>query len=546
MGILTLAKEALLLSALLSAPLLRSSARQEEAKKPDAKLSDEPARGLKLREKGTFDGYTLFSPVRSKTTFLVDMDGKVVHEWKTELPPGASDYFLANGHLLRCKRIEDTPVFHGGGTGGGVQELDWDGKVVWEYTLATETQHHHHDIRPMPNGHILVITWEKFTKEEAIARGRDPEQVGDEGLWPDAVLEIEPTRPEGAKIAWEWHVRDHLVQDRDAKKAGYGKLADHPELVDINAGRRTPRAETPEERKKREDQEARMRGLGYAGGADDGQDPKGKHDPPPDARPGDAKPGDAGAGAARAPEPPHDLPPPLDADWLHTNSVDYDAEHDLVLLSSPRLSEIFLLDHSTTTAEAATHAGGKRGHGGDLVWRYGNPKNYGAGAEGDRRLFGQHDARWIAAGRPGAGHVLVFNNGSGRADGDYSSVDELVLPFDAKGGFVHASSSAYGPKDPIWSYAAKESFYSDFISGADRLPNGNTLVMSGTDGRVFEVSSEKKVVWEYWNPFGGEVPPRPPPPGAPPSKRPPVRPIALFRATRLALDHPGLAGKTLR
>jgi hypothetical protein len=454
---------------------------------------------------------------------------------------------------MRCKRIEDAPVFHGGGIGGGVQELDWDGKVVWDYTLATETQHHHHDIRPMPNGHILLIVWEKFTKDEAIARGRDPEQLGDEGMWPDAVLEIEPVRPEGAKIVWEWRIKDHLVQDRDPKKPAYGKLADHPELVDINSGRRTPKTETPEEKKKREDQEARMRGLGYAGGAEDGED---------------AKPKDSHAGNARAPAPKSDAPPrpPTpkdpprgpDPDWLHTNSIDYDAEHDLVLLSSPRLSEIYLLDHSTSTAEAATHAGGKRGHGGDLLWRYGNPKNYGAGADADRRLFGQHDARWIAAGRPGAGHVLVFNNGDGRTDGEYSSVDEIALPFDAKQGFARASGAAFGPKEPVWSYSAKGNLYSDFISGADRLPNGNTLIVSGADGRILEVTSEKKIVWEYWNPFGGEVPPhfgpagQPPPGAGPPPKdgdpprRPQVRPIALFRATRLAPDHPGLAGKTLR
>lgn len=517
-------------------PLALASSLLQSAPKEDPKKLDDAPRGLQLREKEAFDGYTLFSPLLSKTTYLVDMDGKVVHEWKTEFAPGNSEFLLANGHLLRCKRIEDAPVFHGGGIGGGVQELDWDGKVLWDYTLATEAQHHHHDIRPMPNGHLLLIAWERLTRDEAMARGRDPEQVGDEGLWPDAVLEIEPVRPEGAKVVWEWHVRDHLVQDRDPKKPAYGKIADHPELVDVNAGRRAQRSESQEERKKREADEARLRGLGYAGG-------------PEEPRPRDA------ASPAPPPAPPAgDHPPGPDPDWLHTNSVDYDAEHDLVLLSSPRLSEIYVVDHSTTTSEAASHAGGKRGHGGDLLWRYGNPKNYGAGGDADRRLFGQHDARWIAAGRPGAGHVLAFNNGAGREGGEYSSVDELVLPFDPKRGFEREKDAAYGPKDPVWSYSAKGSFYSDFISGADRLPNGNTLVVSGADGRMFELTPENKIVWEYWNPFGGEVQPHfgaPPRAGAPPDgglppKRPPIRPIALFRATRLAPDHPGLAGKRLR
>src|SRR5262249_42027752 len=157
------------------------------------------------------------------------------------------------------------------------------------------------------------------------------------------------------------------------------------------------------EKRKREEQEAKMRGLGYAGGDEDAPDAKAKAGGK-DESPGKKEEKDA-------PKPPPRKPDP---DWLHTNSVDYDADHDLVLFSSPRLSEICVIDHGTTTAEAASHAGGRRGHGGDILWRYGNPKNYGAGGDEERRLFGQHDARWIRAGRPGAGHVLVFNNGEGR------------------------------------------------------------------------------------------------------------------------------------
>jgi hypothetical protein len=134
--------------------------------------------------------------------------------------------------------------------------------------------------------------------------------------------------------------------------------------------------------------------------------------------------------------------------------------------------------------------------------------------------------------------VLVFNNGVGRPDGEYSSVDELALP----------SGDEKGSPELVWSYSAKGRFYADLLSGADRLPNGNTLVCSGTEGRIFEVTPEKAIVWEYRNPFGGDVPPsigragRRPPPG---SRSPGVQPIALFRATRIAPDHPALAGRKL-
>jgi len=433
---------------------------------------DPPGRHA-VHEKGCFEGFTLFSPLLSKTTFLIDMDGAVVHRWETRGAPGSADYLLGNGNLLRCKRIEDCDAFHGGGIGGGVEEIDWEGRVVWDYTLASDAQHHHHDVEPLPNGNVLFIVWEKLAREEAIALGRDPSEVGAEGLWPDALLEVAAIRPNEGRIVWEWHVRDHLVQDRDPAKPGYGKLAEHPGLVDVNAG-------------------------GRAGGE------------------------------ASGPEP----------DWLHTNSVDYDVADDLILLSSPRLSEIFAIDHATTIAESAAHAGGRRGHGGDLLWRYGNPANHGAGSAADRKLFAQHDARWIRPGCPGAGHVLVFNNGVGRPDGEYSSVDELALP----------SGDEKGSPELVWSYSAKGRFYADLLSGADRLPNGNTLVCSGTEGRIFEVTPEKAIVWEYRNPFGGEVPPsigragRRPPPG---SRSPGVQPIALFRATRIAPDHPALAGRGL-
>src|SRR6185295_12281811 len=88
-----------------------------------------------------------------------------------------------------------------------------------------------------------------------------------------------------------------------------------------------------------------------------------------------------------------------------------------IVLSSPHMSEIWILDHSTTSDEAASHEGGASGHGGDLLYRHGNPKNYGGGSAADQVFFGQHNIQWIKKGLPGAGHLLVFNNGAGRGPG---------------------------------------------------------------------------------------------------------------------------------
>src|SRR5207253_884838 len=115
---------------------------------------------------------------------------------------------------------------------------------------------------------------------------------------------------------------------------------------------------------------------------------------------------------------------------------------------------------------------------------------------------------------------LVFNNGNGRPGGNSSSVDELILPIDAEGRYYHKPGAGYGPEGPVWSYSApkKSDFYSFFISGAQRLANGNTLICSGANGIVFEVTPEKETVWKYTNPVKGGIPSpggfgAPPPPG---------------------------------
>ena len=188
--------------------------------------------------------------------------------------------------------------------------------------------------------------------------------------------------------------------------------------------------------------------------------------------------------------------PPLvvaDGDWNHSNGLDYDPIHDWVMLSVRQQNEIIILDHSTTTAQAAGHTGGRWGKGGDILYRWGNPEAYRRGTLADEILFGQHCPRFIPPGYPGAGNVTVFNN---EYQTNVSAVHEFVLPVDANGNFILGPNGRYGPAAPLWTYTAP-GFHSAVVSSAQRLPNGNTLICSGFPaGRMFEIDPSGTIVWQ--------------------------------------------------
>jgi phosphatidylethanolamine-binding protein (PEBP) family uncharacterized protein len=418
--------------------------------------------GLFLNTPRAFNGYTLLAPKHNTVTYLIDNQGRIVNQWRSAYEPGQSAYLLPNGHLLRAGMIM-VPGGTGGGEGGRIEEFDWNGMLIWEFELATHDRQLHHDIKPMPNGHVLALMVERKSRDEAVAAGFDPEMLRDDYLTPDAVVEIEPTPPKGGRIVWEWRVWDHLSRGADP--------AAHPELID-------------------------PRGTGRA----------------------------------------------IPAFWNHMNSLDYNPALDQILLSVRGNNEIWIIDHSTTTAQAAGHSGGRSGKGGDLIYRWGNPTAYRRGTQADVKLIQQHDAQWIPAGTPGAGHITVFNNGYDRG---WSSIEEIVPPVDSAGHYAILSGKPYGPDNSVWHYEAanRADFFSSEISGAMRLPNGNTLICAGVIGNLFEVDSGGATVWQYVNPVvrGGILAQ-----GETPGKD--VRGHlfnAVFKVERYAPDYPGLRGRDL-
>ena len=320
----------------------------------------------------------------------------------------------------------------------------------------------HHDLLEMPNGNILSLSRVFIPREEAIALGANPDSIACPSLWATHIVEIRPTGPADGEIVWQWSALDHLIQDFDPEKPNYGVVADHPERIDLNF----TLADVP----CRNDRLI----------------------------------------------------------WTNANALDYNAELDQIMVTLRRFSEVWVIDHSTSVEEAAGSAGGNSGKGGDLLYRWGNPRAYQRGRLADQRLFWPHNAHWIPRGLPGAGNVLIFNNGDeypGMERG-YSSVDEISLPANGSN-YRLDEGSAYGPNERVWTYAADppDSFYSDISSGAQRLPNGGTLITDGRAGRIFEVTWAGETVWEYVNPALGYD--------------------QVYRAYRYAPDYPGLRGLDL-
>lgn len=186
-------------------------------------------------------------------------------------------------------------------------------------------------------------------------------------------------------------------------------------------------------------------------------------------------------------------------DWQHLNSIDYNPSLNQIVLSSHNSDEIWIIDHSTSTAQAATDYGGNSNKGGSILYRWGNPQSYDNGTTSDQKLFGQHNAYWIQSGLPFENQIMVFNNGNGRTGGNYSTVEIINPPVS---GFEYTSTLPYLPVSNSWIYNQNNSqnWYAQNISGAQQLSNGNVLVCSGPTGTFFEVNTSGTTLWKYISP----------------------------------------------
>lgn len=238
--------------------------------------------------------------------------------------------------------------------------------------------------------------------------------------------------PESGEIVWEWHIWDHTVQDINSELSNFGIISEHPELFDINCG-----------------------SVGNNAGGPQG----------------------------------------ANGDWMHINAVDYNPILDQIVLSSRLQDEIFILDHSTTSEEAAGHIGGNSGKGGDFLYRWGNPANYGRGTVFDHILRDQHSVNWIPAGYPGEGNLILFNN---LHENNNNLINSAVLEFTTPledGNYTITDDEPFGPETWEWIYMGD--ITTIIQGGAFRLPNGNTLITQTHTAKILEVDMDGNVIWEY-------------------------------------------------
>lgn len=425
---------------------------------------------------GYDDGYTLFTPQNSNHVYLIDGTGAIVHSW-TVSDEGRDAFLRENGNLVVSVAMRDTEIEE---YADHIAFIQIDGRFE-EYTWDGELVWEYEFDRPGYEVHhgieVLPNGNVMFIAWEYITR----EEAIAAGRDPETIGDglwpdvILEYSPTEDAIVWEWRVWDHIIQDFDPDKPNYGVVADNPQLIDLNFF-----------------------------------------------------------------EPLRWI-----EDWQHANAIDYNPELDQIAFSVREFNELWIIDKSTTTEEAA-------GEAGNLLYRWGNPRSYDRGDLSDRWISYQHDVQWIPPGHPGEGNIILYSNRhSTNPDAsvqemhdnpDYSRIVELTPPLQPDGTYAIEDGQSFGPEEPTWIYDGLPDnlFFSRFVSGVQRLPNGNTMIIQGGGpaARLFEVTQEGEVVWDYTPPFNraGIL--------LPGSSREDVN-VGVFRAKRYPTDYPAFEGRDL-
>jgi len=187
------------------------------------------------------------------------------------------------------------------------------------------------------------------------------------------------------------------------------------------------------------------------------------------------------------------------ADWLHFNSLSYVGPNrwydegdqrfhpDNLIFSSRSAMVIGIIDRE-----------------GSIVWRMGPDYRDSEALAKLGQIIGQHHPHIIPQGLPGAGNLLVFDNGGSAG---YGFADPAAPDGDNSVRRDYSRVLEINPVtfEKVWEYSIagveKFRFFSHYVGAAQRLPNGNTLITEGASGRIFELTPEREIVWEYVSPY---------------------------------------------
>lgn len=403
-------------------------------------------------EDAAFEGYTLMPVMDWKRTLLIDMQGRIAHVWNHHCPTVKNAKLKTNGLLFRVAQNDNTTMDSYGFNetlGNTIEEVDWEGKIKNYCTLQVPHVFFGNDITNVKDGY-LVLAWRHLLPSKCRSLGiRNDTCYGrklSKSCMFDGVVNVKFGKNHVCEIVWEWWSDDHLVQDYDSAASAYGTVSTSTDRIDVN----------------------------YFFAQSDS----------------------------------YHIP----GDSLHLTSIAYNKGMQEVMVSSFNKAEVYIIPFTDKSEKA--------GSADNLKYRFGNPSAYGChnnsqtlfrvgqatydGNEGKVLIFnnnygaGTHGTNCSMHWQCGANHCPGWDQ-NGTSAPAHSEVVEFQLP---ESYTLPASCTSSEQSIPtVWQYISP--YFTPRYGGAQRLPNGNTLITIGgqkaADGGFIlqEVDADGNVVWQF-------------------------------------------------
>ena len=391
-----------------------------------------------------FNGYTVFgTEVVEEGTVLINMNGEVVKQWKDICQAEHPPKLLKGGFIAGSKRQvpEEKGRIWKDKHSTDLVVKDWDGNVV--RSIPRAGMHHDYQFKGNPVGyHVPGMPVSNYKGDMLVLSHKlvENKDITDKLLYDDYIVQVDAK----GNIVWEWLASDHFHEmnfPEEFKKT----MREYPTF----SMTRTP---------------------GVKGG-----------------------------------------------DWIHVNSASwlgpnkwYDEDPVKYKVFNPE--NIIISNRQTNTSCIIEKATGKvvwqigPYYYPDTVWEFGG-KAYKRAYKRMEQIVGQHHTHMIPKGLPGEGNILIYDNGGYAGYGPRNP----GAPYgwsDARRDYSRVIEFDPRTLKMVWEHSAKVmgmrnkyQFYSDYVSSAQRLPNGNTLITNGAVGQFQEVTPDHEIVWEYISPY---------------------------------------------